>query len=315
MLLAGSLMEYVPKKVYAVIVSWNGASWIQGALDSLQQSKYPVQSLVVDNASSDETVETITSCYPDVELLEMGSNLGFGKANNKGISRALSYGADYVLLLNQDAKVAPETVEQLVNLMELHPDFGIVSPLHLDYDGNKIDSAFLPYLNKNVGLLSDTYFGRLKELYEIPFIPAAIWLLSRGLLQQVGGFDPLFFMYGEDNDLCNRARFHGFKIGLVPTALGYHFHEVAYGEQPTVREKSKIYYSQLLRTLKNPECDFLPNSLSVLYTWTLSSIGNLVNFKFKNSSAIALALLKTGANLFRIRQHYKQSRDQGSSWL
>ena len=315
MLLAGSPMESVPKKVYAVIVSWNGASWIQGALESLQQSRYPVRSLVVDNASSDETVETITSCYPDVELLEMGSNIGFGRANNKGMSYALSKGADYVLLLNQDAKVEPSMIGQLVDIMEKHPTFGIVSPLHLDYDGKRIDSGFLSYLNNNVGLVSDTYFGRLKELYEIPFMPAAIWLLSRGLLQQVGGFDPLFFMYGEDYDLCNGARFHGFKIGLVPTALGYHFHEVAYGEQPTVREKSKLYYSQLLRTLKNPECDFLSNSLSVLYTWTLSSIGNLVNFKFKNSSAIALALLKTGANLFRIRRHYKQSRDQGSLWL
>ena len=308
-------MQYDEKIVYSVIVSWNGAHWICGALESLQASTYPVRMVVVDNASMDGTVDIIEQSYPAVELLRMPDNLGFGRANNKGMSYALSKGADYILLLNQDAKVEPSMVGQLVDIMEKHPTFGIVSPLHLDYDGKEIDSGFLKYLNKDVALLSDTYFGRLKELYEIPFMPAAIWLLSRGLLQQVGGFDPLFFLYGEDNDLCNRARFHGFKIGLVPTALGYHFHEVAYGEQPTVREKSKIYYSQLLRTLKNPECDFLPNSLSVLYTWTLSSIGNLVNFKFKNSSAIALALLKTGANLFRIRRHYKQSKDHGSLWL
>lgn len=308
-------MQYDEKIVYSVIVSWNGTRWICNALESLQESNYPVRMVVVDNASTDGTVDIIKQSYPAVELLRMPDNLGFGKANNTGMSYALSKGADYILLLNQDAKVEPSMVGQLVDIMEKHPTFGIVSPLHLDYDGKEIDSGFLKYLNKDVGLVSDTYFGRLKEFYEIPFIPAAIWLLSRRLLQQVGGFDPLFFMYGEDYDLCNRARFHGFKIGLVPNALGYHFHEVACGEHPTLHEKSKIYYSELLRKIKDPEADFLPNSLSLLFTWTLSSIGNLANFKFKNASAIALALLKTGANLFRIRRHYKQSRDQGSSWL
>lgn len=313
--MAGRFKQSIEKNVYAVVVTWNGARWISGALESLQESNYPAQTVVVDNASTDGTVDIIVQSYPAVELLRMPDNLGFGRANNKGMSYALSKGADYILLLNQDAKVEPSMIGQLVDIMEKHPSFGIVSPLHLDYEGKRIDSGILSYLNSNLGFVSDTYFGRLKELYEIPFLPAAIWLLSRELLQKVGGFDPLFFMYGEDNDFCNRARFHGFKIGLAPSVLGYHLHEVAYDNRATIGEKSSFYYSQLLHALKDPECDFLPNSLSVLFTWTLASIGNLANFKFKNSSAIALALLKTGANLFRIRRHYKQSRDQGSSWL
>jgi GT2 family glycosyltransferase len=249
-------MQSIAKSVHAVVVSWNGARWIRGALESLQESNYPVRMVVVDNASTDGTVDIIAQSYPAVELLRMPDNLGFGRANNQGMSYVLSKGADYVLLLNQDAKVEPSMIGKLVDIMEKHPAFGIVSPLHLDYDGERIDSGFLSYMNNNVGLVSDAYFGRLKELYEIPFMPAAIWLLSRGLLQQVGGFDPLFFMYGEDYDLCNRARFHGFKIGLAPTVLGYHLHEVAYGEQATVGEKSQFYYSQLLHALKNPEGRF-----------------------------------------------------------
>jgi len=315
MLLAGSPMESFPNKVYAVIVSWNGASWIQGALDSLQQSRYPVRSLVVDNASSDETVETITSCYPDVELLEMGSNLGFGKANNKGISRALSYGADYVLLLNQDAKVAPETVKQLVNLMELHPDFGIVSPLHLDYEGKQIASRFLPYMAKNAQLISEVFFGTEKDLYEMPFVPAAIWLLSRRMLEGVGGFDPLFFVGGEDNDLCNRARFHGFKVGVSPRALGCHSEGPENHKTTTIGARSYFYYGQILRFIKAPENDFISNSISVLGSWTRASIGNLTILNFKDSLAIALALLKTGTSLYRIWQHYNLSKRQGSLWL
>jgi len=308
-------MQYDEKIVYSVIVSWNGAQWICGALDSLRESGYPVRVVVVDNASTDETVEIVSKAYPEVELLQMKENIGFGRANNRGISYALSGGADYVLLLNQDAKVESSMIGQLVNHLEINPDFGIISPLHLDYDGQGIDSEFLQYINSNVCLMSDVYFARLAELYEIPFAPAAIWLLTRQLFEQVGGFDPLFFMYGEDNDLCNRTRFHGFKIGIAPRAVGYHWHRLAHDKLVTVGKKAALYYGRLLYNLKNPEYAFLPNTIGVLFRWTCSSIGNLIYCNFKDSLAIFLALLKTSANLHRIRQHYNQSKCRGSSWL
>jgi GT2 family glycosyltransferase len=301
--------------VYAVVVSWNGANWIRGALDGLRESGYPVSVVMVDNASTDETVDIVSRAYPEVKLLRMKGNLGFGGANNKGISYALSEGADYVLLLNQDAKVESSMIGQLVNHLQMNPDFGIVSPLHLDYDGQGIDPGFLEYIKSNVCLMSDVYFARLTELYEIPFVPAAIWLLTRQLLEQVGGFDPLFFMYGEDVDLCNRARFHGFKIGLAPRALGYHWHRGSDDGQITVGKRSMSYYAQLVYSLKNPEYAFFPNSINKLLRWTWLSIGHLVFFNLREFLAVGLALLKTGANFFRIRQHYKQSKLKGSLWL
>jgi GT2 family glycosyltransferase len=311
----GDYMQNDAKIVYSVIVSWNGAQWIGGVLDSLRESVYPVGVVVVDNASTDETVDIVSKAYPEVKLLQMEENIGFGKANNKGIRYALLEGADYVLLLNQDAKVESSMIGQLVNHLETNPDFGIISPLHLDYDGQGIDSGFLNYINSNVCLMSDFYFARLAQLYEIPFVPAAIWLLTRQLLEQVGGFDPLFFMYGEDVDLCNRARFHGFKIGLAPSALGYHWHRGSDDGQGTVGKKSMKYYAQFVHSLKDPECTFFPNSINKLLRWTWLSIGHLVFLNLREFLAVGLALFKTGANFFRIRQHYNQSRLKGSSWL
>ena len=109
-------MGTTSKIVYVVIVTWNGNAWIRQAIESLQQSTYPVRIVVVDNASVDETVSTVRNYYKNVEILCMPTNLGFARATNHGIRHALSQGVDHVLLLNQDVKVAPTTVELLVNI-------------------------------------------------------------------------------------------------------------------------------------------------------------------------------------------------------
>jgi GT2 family glycosyltransferase len=87
---------------------------------------------VVDNNSADDTVNFIKANYPEVTLLEQNKNLGFGKANNIGISLAMKNEADYVFLLNQDAWVQPDTIEKLVSAHQREPQFGILSPMHLN---------------------------------------------------------------------------------------------------------------------------------------------------------------------------------------
>jgi GT2 family glycosyltransferase len=135
-------------------------------------------------------------------------------ANNIGIQAALAAGADYILLLNQDAYLNQDTVRILVRCAQANSQYGILSPLHLNGDGTAIDPMFVGYIAQGAPrYYSDLYLRQCKFVYDISFANAAAWLITRECLLTVGGFDPLFHMYFEDVDYCHRARFH--RIGLV----------------------------------------------------------------------------------------------------
>ena len=149
-------------KVKVVIVTHNGMKWIDTCLKSLLNSSIPVSIIVVDNCSSDSTIEFIKANFQDVSLLEQNKNIGFGKANNIGISLAMKKGADYVFLLNQDAWVEDKTLEKLVQAHQKEQVFGIVSPMHLNGKGDALDYNFSKFIedeltiNKNKKTILNT---------------------------------------------------------------------------------------------------------------------------------------------------------------
>lgn len=185
----------------------------------------PYNLIVVDNASTDGTVEYIKTHFKHTLLLEQDKNQGFGQANNIGISVALKKGADCVFLLNQDVYLHSGCIDKLVDIQQQHPEFGILSPIHLNGSGDKLDEKFAAYVDYtgNADFYSDFVLKKpLQEMYEVSFVNAAGWLLSRDILETVGGFDPIFFHYGEDENYCHRAKFHGFKIGVASKAFMNH---------------------------------------------------------------------------------------------
>lgn len=194
--------------LYSIVVTYNGSEWIERCLSSLVEvSVNDHKILVIDNGSQDDTVALIRKHFPQVQLLLPGANLGFGKANNLGIEKALSAGADYIFLLNQDAWINLETFPELIKCTEAYPEFGIISPLQLNADGN-LDNQFRKYYKTE----SNT---QNQQVDEIKFVNASGWFMTAACIQDVGGFSPLFFHYGEDVDYCNRVRYHGFKIGVA----------------------------------------------------------------------------------------------------
>lgn len=207
-------------KVGVVIVTYNGRKWIDHCLGSLWQSLDPVKVVAVDNASTDGSAEYIRQHFPEVILLEQKENIGFGKANNIGIKYALDHGADYVFLLNQDAWIEPDTISELVAISQTHPEYGILSPVHLNAEKNNIEHLLLLRLDDfrttDSALFDDLFFDRLKDVYDTKYVNAAAWLLPRKTIETVGGFDPFFFIYGEDDNYLNRVQYHGMKIGVCP---------------------------------------------------------------------------------------------------
>lgn len=206
--------------VFAVVVTYNGMQWYDRCFGSLYSSEIPIETVVVDNASSDDTPAFIKQNYPRIHLVESDVNLGFGRANNLGIRFALDHGADFVFLLNQDAWIEPNTIGRLITIAESHPEFGILSPIHLNVDKNKIERLLLRRLDDcrttDPALFDDLFFGRVSEVYETKYVNAASWFMTKKTIETVGGFDPVFFHYGEDDNYLHRAQYHGVRVGVCP---------------------------------------------------------------------------------------------------
>lgn len=206
------------KRILVVIVTYNGLKWVDRCLGSLAATDQ-VTAFVVDNGSTDGTVEHIRKAYPSVHLVVSEENLGFGRANNLGFRYALEQGYDYVYLLNQDAWVYPDTLKSLVQAMERNPAYGVVSPLQITASGDRLDPRFA---KKYPYKFSDTPSG----IVEVPFVMAAHWMISRACLEAVGAFSPAFKHYGEDDNYLHRAMWHGFKVGVLHSAKAVHDREL-----------------------------------------------------------------------------------------
>ncbi|MFY8008329.1 MAG: glycosyltransferase family 2 protein [Flavobacterium sp.] len=210
-------------KIHIVIVTYNAMPWIQKCLESTLP--YPV--IVVDNSSVDDTVVFIRNNFPSVTLLPQKNNLGFGKANNIGIAKALELKAKAVFLLNQDAYLIDNCLDKLWTIQQAAPNYGILSPIHINGKQTKLDSGFSKYVKntQNSDFFSDFVLKNIQTVYDVPFVNAAGWLLSEKCITTVGGFDPLFFHYAEDDNYCHRVLYHGLKVGVVSDAFLIHDRE------------------------------------------------------------------------------------------
>lgn len=216
-------------KVFVIVVTYKGHQWYNRCFSSLRESSIPITTIVVDNASNDGTVEYIKEHFPEIILIESKENLGFGRANNIAMRYALDHGCDYVFLLNQDAWLdTHDTIDKLVSIANQYPEYGIISPMHLNVNRTKLVMSYFCMQPTNEKLITDLYFGTLSDIYSTTYIHAAAWLLPRNTLEMVGGFAPIFFHYGEDDNYINRVIFHKLKIGVCPKLRIIHDHQSGY---------------------------------------------------------------------------------------
>jgi len=211
-------------KVMALVVTFNAEQVIKKCLDSLLASTLAVTVYVVDNASTDKTVEIIKRDYPMVIVAENAKNKGFGQGNNIGFKYAEKEEYDYVFLLNQDACVETDTLEQLVRAQNLNPAYNLLSPMHYTGDKDNLNDNFFRHVkNECPDYVMDLMTDKpINMVYPAPFINAAGRLLTIECIKEVSGFDALFFHTEEDVDYYNRGCFHGFHAGVVPQAKIYH---------------------------------------------------------------------------------------------
>jgi GT2 family glycosyltransferase len=298
--------------VVAVVVTYNGKKWLGKCIGSLAKSILPVHIIVVDNGSSDGSVEYLHTNFPSIEIIETGHNLGFGQANNIGFRRALELDADFVFLLNQDAWIYDNTIQQLVEIASNDNQWGILSPIHLNASGSDFDYKFKEYIQPPYcsDFVSDNYFQRLKSVYQTSFVNAAAWLIPRHVIKRVGGFDPLFPHYGEDVDYIQRCINKKLFIGICTNVKVHHDSKVQLWSDIMWNEKRMI--TIYLSEIKDINSSFRSNLLIFLKRRWDELTSNLIYRQIKLFLFRFKLIFKIVFQLRKVTRARKLSQKEGA---
>lgn len=213
--------------VAIIIVNYKGRSDTLECLASLQDLTYPcVKVIVVDQASGDETPEAVRTRFPKICVIENQVNNGFAGGNNIGIQKALSDGADYIFLLNNDTTVAPNLLEPLVAVAENDSKVGMVGPMMLYHVEPEMVWAFGATMGaKGESILlhqGERANDVPQKLLESDFVVGCGLLVRRTVCETIGLMDDRFFLYYEETDWCARVKAAGWRIVSTPDARLWH---------------------------------------------------------------------------------------------
>lgn len=203
--------------ITAIIVTYNSAAVVPGALEGLRACEGLARCIVVDNASTDGTVEAVLRAWPGAEIVKNPANLGFGRGNNTALAQVCT---PFALLVNPDARIDNASLMALRAAAERYADAAIFSPQLADEAGNAHHNSY----KKSVFLRerqAGKYIAPSGDLCA-EFLSGAVWLVRMSALSRMGVFDPSIFLYYEDDDMCLRAREAGFSCVLVEQAKAVH---------------------------------------------------------------------------------------------
>jgi GT2 family glycosyltransferase len=223
---------HVDPLLYVIILAFNDRKAILRCLASAQDLDYPNDHLlVVDNASADDTVSAVRQAYPSCEIIINEENLGFAAGCNVGMAHALNQGADFILLLNQDTLAAPDLLTVLVETAYQKPTAGIIAPKTYFLEPMPDGRPRLLYagswrfrlpLEQRLPGIGQADSGQYDTPTPVDYAWGHGMLLRAEMLRTIGLFDPAFFMYYEDMDLCRRARAAGYEVWYEPRTHMWH---------------------------------------------------------------------------------------------
>ena len=264
--------------VYIVVLNWNGWPDTIECLKSLEDQSYDHYDIVVvDNGSTDDSVQRIRTAFPALKLLETGKNLGFSAGNNVGIRYALSHDADFVWLLNNDTAVQRQTLAQMVDVAVADRNVGAVGSIIMDVD----DSARVQaWGGGNVRF----WCGRsqnAKVPAKLDYLTAASLLVPHSVFERVGLLDERYFLYWEDVDFSFRIRSAGYSLAVSEKSL------VMHKESSSLRKHSSLLDTYASESLIRFMLDYSPTPFfSITMALCAKLFKRLATFKLSNMLAI-----------------------------
>jgi GT2 family glycosyltransferase len=226
-------------RLAAVVLNWNGGDDTLAALASLEG----VDTVCVDNGSTDGSDRAVEERFPGVDLLRAGENRGYAGGNNLGIRRALEHGADWILLLNNDAVAEPGLLDALARAAEERPDAGLLACKVLFPDGRTVQYAgaeFRAWLGYSGRLRGHGRPDRFHEAVDVGRVDGAAFAVSRAAIDRAGLLDEWLFAYVEDVEWSLRIRRAGFAAVFVPDARVRHRGSASSGGAAST---TNLYYS------------------------------------------------------------------------
>ena len=225
------LMPMRNLKVSVVILNWNGKSFLQRFLPGVVAQLPAWAGIVVaDNGSTDHSLQYVKQEFPDVQTLELGSNLGYAGGYNAALTQIKS---DYFVLLNSDIDVTSQWIEPIIKLMDSDHSIAACQPKILSYDqpsffeyagaaGGYVDKYGYPFCRGRVFQTLERDKGQYDDTRQVFWATGACLFVRAELFHRLGGFDERFFAHMEEIDFCWRANKAGYKVMVCPDSVVYH---------------------------------------------------------------------------------------------
>lgn len=235
-------------KVSIIVLNWNGKDDTVECLESLKKITFPKYKIIlVDNGSTDGSVEFFENFYPEIEIIKNEMNLGFAEGNNVALKWAVDNGTDYVLLLNNDVVVDPDFLSELIFVAENNQSVGVVGPTVYYYDNvDKIQSAG-GKIDWNKGnapnFITMEHMSEISTIRDVDYIMGCALLAKTELIEKIGYLNKHYFAYWEETDWCVRAQKAGYRIIHVPISKIWH------KGGSTSQKKSGFYEYQMTRNM------------------------------------------------------------------
>jgi GT2 family glycosyltransferase len=235
------------KTISAIVVTYNSNDVIRECLHNLVMvaKELPLEIIVIDNDSTDETPSIVSQEFPSVKLIH-NNNTGYGAGNNRGFEAATG---EYIAIINPDLIINTPALKTLVTHLQQNPTVGILGPKQLDGNGDLIASAYPPYspwrsLGKYFGLerfspkfvYSGCYHRAInvQEPFGVGWVGGACLVIPREVYQQLQGFDEDFFLFAEDIDICERAQSNGWEVTYMPNTIVTHYASTSVSKTPFI---------------------------------------------------------------------------------
>ena len=260
-----------------VVLTWNNFADTAECLQSLAQLNFPRYNIIlVDNGSTDGSIERLQSTFPEVNIIRNDRNLGYAGGNNIGINHALSHGAEYLLILNNDTIVDRNLAAELVSITRACNNLGVLGCANYYYDNRKKIQFSGGMIDWKTGDVIDTTRhkidkGHFKALREVDTVAGSCLFIPATVIRVVGSFDERYFLTFEESDLCCRVKKAGYRVYTCMNAIIWHKVSVTGKSQKEGINVLKYYAvrNRFLFLYKNSPKYLLPISLTYHLVRTL----------------------------------------------